>query len=201
MKIESIAIPLPFENIDTDQIIPAKFLKQTIKTGLGKSVFYNWRYDDHGKLHGRSPMDAPERQNAQVLITGNNFGCGSSREHAAWALADFGIKAIVSSQFADIFKGNAYNNGMLPIELPEAAVNEMMKHCATHPASSIEIDLSSQEISIKDMGYKAHFDIAPFKKECLLHGVDETQYLLNLSTEILAYENAVAQKTAAWTKK
>jgi len=192
MKINSLAIPLPIQNIDTDQIIPAKFLKQVDKLGYGKNLFYNWRFNKDGTPKENFELNKLHRKGAQILVAGNNFGCGSSREHAAWAVAGFGIRAVISSQFADIFKGNAYNNGILPIEVSPEILEEIMSVISKNPETEIAIDLAEQEVSVSALNLKAHFDISPFKKECLLHGVDETQYLINLRNEIESYEKKVA---------
>ncbi|MEP5612137.1 MAG: 3-isopropylmalate dehydratase small subunit [Cyclobacteriaceae bacterium] len=192
MKINSIAVPLPIQNIDTDQIIPAKFLKQVDKEGYGKNLFYNWRYKDDGTPNETFELNKPGREGAEVLVAGNNFGCGSSREHAAWAVAGQGIRAVISSQFADIFKGNAYNNGILPVEVSPDILQELMNVISSKPETQIEIDLKEQEVTVSEINLKVSFDISPFKKECLLNGVDETQYLINLRSEIEAYEKKVA---------
>ncbi|MEP1095745.1 MAG: 3-isopropylmalate dehydratase small subunit [Cyclobacteriaceae bacterium] len=192
MKINSIAIPLPIQNIDTDQIIPAKFLKQVDKLGYGKNLFFNWRFNKDGSPNEDFELNKPERKGAEILVAGNNFGCGSSREHAAWAVAGYGLRAVISSQFADIFKGNAYNNGILPIELNAGALEEIMSAVSKNPETEIDINLAEQEVSVSAINLKVHFDISPFKKECLLNGVDETEYLINLRDEIEAYEKKVA---------
>ncbi|MEO9485651.1 MAG: 3-isopropylmalate dehydratase small subunit [Ekhidna sp.] len=188
MQINATAIPLPIDNIDTDQIIPAKFLKQVDKLGYGKNLFYSWRYLANGDANPDFVLNQPERSSAEILIAGNNFGCGSSREHAAWAVADYGIKAIISTQFADIFKGNAYNNGILPIELDKTHVDQLIQKSLDTAGLVIDIDLKSQTISCDVLGMKENFDIHPFKKQCLMQGMDETEFLLNLRSEIQAYE-------------
>ncbi|WP_462252595.1 3-isopropylmalate dehydratase small subunit [Ekhidna sp.] len=188
MKISSKAFPLPIDNIDTDQIIPAEFLKQVDKSGYGKNLFYNWRYTEGYDPEPNFVLNEKQRSGAEILIAGNNFGCGSSREHAAWAISDYGIKAVISSQFADIFKGNAYNNGVLPIELSEEKVKIFMDIATSLPDTIIDIDLESQIISCDSLGIEETFDIHPFKKQCLLDGVDETEYLIKLRPEILAFE-------------
>ena len=188
MKISSKAFPLPIDNIDTDQIIPAEFLKQVDKVGYGKNLFYNWRYQEGYKSDEKFVLNEPGRSGAEILITGNNFGCGSSREHAAWAIADFGIKAVVSTQFADIFKGNAYNNGVLPIVLKEERVKALLEITTAAPETIIDIDLEHQVILCKALGLYETFEIHPFKKQCLLEGVDETEFLINLRSEISEFE-------------
>ncbi len=188
MKISSKAFPLPIDNIDTDQIIPAEFLKQVDKAGYGKNLFYNWRYLEDYAPNPDFIMNEPGRVGSEILIAGNNFGCGSSREHAAWAIADYGIKAVISTQFADIFKGNAYNNGVLPIVLEEGKVKELIEVTTALPDTIIDIDLETQTISCDTLGLDEVFEIHPFKKQCLLEGVDETEYLIKLRPEILAFE-------------
>lgn len=191
MKIKSNAIPLPIDNIDTDQIIPAEFLKQVDKAGYGKNLFYNWRYLEDYEVNPDFALNDPNRVEAEIIIAGNNFGCGSSREHAAWAIADYGIKAVISTQFADIFKGNAYNNGILPITLQEEQVTALMKASLNNAEVTIEIDLASQAIACDEIQLEETFDIHPFKKQCLMDGVDETEFLINLRPEIQAFEEAI----------
>lgn len=188
MQIKSHTIPLPIENIDTDQIIPARFLKGVDKQGYGKHLFSNWRYNNDDNPNADFILNAPDRQGAQIIVAGNNFGCGSSREHAAWAIADYGIKAIVSTQFADIFKGNAFNNGILPIELNKKCVDELMKASASIPSLQVSIDLEKQEIVARSINFCEQFEIDPFRKKCLLEGVDETDYLVNRREKIEAFE-------------
>ncbi len=188
MQINSTTIPLPIDNIDTDQIIPAKFLKQVDKSGYGKHLFNSWRYLSDSNPYPEFILNKPERSNAKILIAGNNFGCGSSREHAAWAIADYGIQAVISTQFADIFKGNAYNNGILPIELPKESVDIMLQKSLDKPEFKIRIDLESQKVIAEELNLEETFEIHPFKKQCLLEGVDETEYLIKLRPEIVAYE-------------
>ena len=188
MKISSKAFPLPIDNIDTDQIIPAEFLKQVDKIGYGKNLFYSWRYKEGQKPNSNFVINEAERAGAEILIAGNNFGCGSSREHAAWAIADFGIKAVLSTQFADIFKGNAYNNGILPIVLEESKIKALIEITTAYPETIIDIDLDTQTIMCDWLGLNETFEIHPFKKECLMEGVDETEYLIKLRPEILAFE-------------
>ena len=193
MKINSRAIPIPIDNIDTDQIIPAEFLKQVDKAGYGKNLFYNWRYLNDYESDPNFVLNHPERSNAEVIIAGNNFGCGSSREHAAWAIADYGIKAVISSQFADIFKGNAYNNGILPIVLAKEKVDKLISATETTPETMVSIDLDTQTISCEEIDLKETFEIHPFKKQCLMEGVDETQFLINMREEIVAFEKTKKQ--------
>ena len=188
MRINSTSIPLPIDNVDTDQIIPAQFLKQVDKIGYGKHLFNSWRYLPDGNPNPDFILNKQERSDAQILIAGNNFGCGSSREHAAWAIADYGIQAVISTQFADIFKGNAYNNGILPIQLSKQSVDAIMQKSLDKPDLPIQIDLESQTVTVDEIGIKENFEIHPFKKQCLMEGVDETEYLIKLRPEIEAFE-------------
>ncbi|SNS98684.1 3-isopropylmalate/(R)-2-methylmalate dehydratase small subunit [Ekhidna lutea] len=188
MDIRSKAIPLPIDNIDTDQIIPAKFLKQTDRLGYGKNLFYAWRYLQDGSPNPDFELNNPARKDAEILIAGNNFGCGSSREHAAWAVADYGIKVVLSTQFADIFKGNAYNNGILPVELDERSIADITQLVLDQPATEIEVSLQHQLVKVSTLNLEKNFHISPFKKECLLNGVDETDYLINLRGEVTLFE-------------
>jgi len=188
MKLSSKVIPINIENIDTDQLVPAQFLKLTTKKGYGKNLFYNWRYLEDYKLNPDFELNNPLREGAQVIIGGNNFGCGSSREHAAWAIADYGIRAVITSQFADIHKGNLYNNNILPIELKSKELNDLMTYFLENPKAIIDIDLESQMVKVDESGFNSRFDIAPFKKKCLIEGVDEIQYLINMKEEIAEFE-------------
>lgn len=188
MIIQSIGIPFNLDNVDTDQIIPASYLKQTSKTGYGKHLFQHMRYDDSGAEKSDFILNSPVYRNAEILIAGHNFGCGSSREHAAWALADYGFKAIISSGFADIFKGNAYNNSILPIELHTEDIQYILDVLDLNPETLIQIDLKSQTVDIGEGNFQLQFAIDPFKKECLLSQLDETTYLVNLRNEIADFE-------------
>ena len=188
MKISSTAYPLPIDNIDTDQIIPAEFLKQVDKAGYGKNLFYNWRYKDGYEENPDFILNDEDRKEAKILIAGNNFGCGSSREHAAWAIADYGIQVVISTQFADIFKGNAYNNGVLPIVLDHDKVKALIDASASNAGLTIDVDLETQQISCDVLGLKETFDIHPFKKQCLMEGIDETEFLINLRSEVTEFE-------------
>jgi len=185
--IESTTVVLPIENIDTDQIIPARFLKTTSKEGLGDNLFLDWRYKEDGSPNPDFPLNKPEAKGAQVLVAGDNFGCGSSREHAPWALAQYGFRAIISTSFADIFRGNALKNGLLPIVVPEDAHKEML----SSSSGKVRIDLSAQTLTTPG-GRAVHFDIDPFAKQCLLDGVDELGYMLQQDPSISAFEKARA---------
>jgi 3-isopropylmalate/(R)-2-methylmalate dehydratase small subunit len=188
MKLSSKVIPLNIENIDTDQLIPAQFLKLTTKEGYGKNLFYNWRFLDNYEPNPSFELNNPLRKGAQVIIGGNNFGCGSSREHAAWAIADYGVRVVITSQFADIHKGNLYNNNVLPIELSPEELNALMTYFLENPTAVIDVDLESQTLKVEESGFNSTFEIAPFKKKCLLEGVDEIQYLINMKDEIAEFE-------------
>ena len=189
-KINSTAIVLNIENIDTDQIIPAKFLKSTNRDGFGKHLFSNWRYDDEGNPKEDFAFNQFESE-SEILIAGNNFGCGSSREHAAWAIADYGIKVIISSQFADIFKGNALNNGVLPVEVSQDSLRVMTKYFSKHKSVKIQIDLENQVLKAVDQDIVLHinFDIDPLKKQFLMEGISDIEYLIKQEKEISKFES------------
>jgi len=181
--VRSRTAVLPIENVDTDQIIPARFLKVTTKAGLGDRLFSDWRYELSGQPKPDFVLNRPESRGAQVLVAGDNFGCGSSREHAPWALYDYGFRAVVSTSIADIFRNNALKNGLLPIVV-EKAVHE--KLVAT-PGSEVTVDLEAQTVTLAD-GTTARFPIDPFARYCLLNGVDELAFLLSQEEAIAAYE-------------
>ncbi|CDF78058.1 3-isopropylmalate dehydratase small subunit [Formosa agariphila KMM 3901] len=185
---QSRAIPLDIENIDTDQIIPARFLKATDREGFGDNVFRDWRFNKNGDLNEDFPLNDTTYMGS-ILVAGDNFGCGSSREHAAWAIADYGFKVVVSSFFADIFKGNALNNGILPVQVSPAFLKELFNHITADPETIISVNLETQIISIKDTDFKESFDIDPYKKTCLINGYDDIDYLLSKKEDILAFEN------------
>ncbi len=185
--IRTRAIPLPIENIDTDQIIPARFLKATDKKGFGDNVFRDWRFDKNGTINKDFALNHPS-YDGTVLIAGDNFGCGSSREHAAWALVGYGFRAVVSSFFADIFKGNALNNGLLPVQVSELFLKNLLKIVQEHPSTAIKIDLETQTISVEGSSLSERFEIDPYKKTCLINGYDDIDYLVSKTKEIKAYE-------------
>ncbi|MHA7942047.1 3-isopropylmalate dehydratase small subunit [Formosa sp. 3Alg 14/1] len=185
---QSRAIPLDIENIDTDQIIPARFLKATDREGFGDNLFRDWRFNKNGDLNEDFPLNNTTYMGS-ILVAGDNFGCGSSREHAAWAIADYGFKVVVSSFFADIFKGNALNNGILPVQVTPPFLKELFNHITTDPETIISVNLETQIISIKDTDLKESFDIDPYKKTCLINGYDDIDYLLSKKEDILAFEN------------
>jgi len=186
MNFTSRIVPLPNENVDTDQIIPARYLKTTSKEGLGKALFADWRYDSQGNPRPDFILNRAEMAGARVLLAGDNFGCGSSREHAPWALADYGFKAIISTSFADIFKNNALKNGLLPIVVDKEVHARLLRH-----SGEVAIDLETQTLTLED-GASIHFAIDPFSKKCLLEGIDELGYLLALTTQITNYEQGLS---------
>jgi len=181
--IVSRTVALPIDNIDTDQIIPARFLKGTTKSGLGEKLFSDWRYDAQGNRKPDFLLNRPEAQGAQVLIAGDNFGCGSSREHAPWALVDYGFRAVVSTSIADIFRNNALKNGLLPIVVEPALHRRLL----AEPDASVTISLEDQTLRLHD-GTTARFTVDPFARYCLLNGVDELAFLLAAEPDIAAFE-------------
>ena len=179
-------VPLPMENVDTDQIIPARFLKATTRDGFGKNLFRDWRYENNDDTQPKKGfvLNQPE-YTGEILVAGKNFGCGSSREHAAWALQDYGFKAVVSSFFADIFKNNALNNGVLPVKVSDAFLSELF---ALGNEATISIDVDKQTITIDQTGAQEIFDINIYKKTCLINGYDDIDYLLSNKKAIEAFE-------------
>jgi 3-isopropylmalate/(R)-2-methylmalate dehydratase small subunit len=188
-RIFATAVALPNENIDTDQIIPARFLTVTDRSGLGEALFADWRYDSDGRPRPEFPLNQPAARGAQILIAGHNFGCGSSREHAPWALLAHGFRAVISTGFADIFRNNALTNGLLPIVLDRETHARLLALLAAEPAVRLGIDLDAQTVTMPD-GSTAHFPIEPFDKHCLLQGVDRLGFLLALEGDIVRFENA-----------
>lgn len=186
-QIYSTAVPLPIENIDTDQIIPARFLKATDKQGFGKNLFRDWRYHKDNSLNDDFILNN-DAYFGEILIAGSNFGCGSSREHAAWALKDYGFKVVISSFFADIFKGNALNNGLLPVQISESFLQKLLKTVKTNPKSLILVDLTAQKITAQDLGISEKFEIDPYKKLCLLNGYDDIDFLVSIKDKIKLFE-------------
>jgi 3-isopropylmalate/(R)-2-methylmalate dehydratase small subunit len=186
-NLESRMVPLPARNIDTDQIIPARFLKTISKEGLGQNLFCDWRYDAAGNPKPDFILNQPIAQGAQVLLAGDNFGCGSSREHAPWALLQFGFRAVISTSFADIFKANSLKNGLLPVIVPPDVHAELFAEVARDSQVTVEIDLPRQTLTIPS-GRQVEFPIDSFAKHCLLEGVDEIGYTLQREAEIAAYE-------------
>ncbi len=186
--LKSQAIPLAIENIDTDQIIPARFLKATDRNGFGDNVFRDWRYNKDNSLNPDFILNNAT-YSGKILVAGDNFGCGSSREHAAWALTDFGFKVIVSSFFADIFKGNALNNGLLPVQVSEDFLDVLLTEITEKPDTQLEVDLEAQTITVEGTSFASSFEIDPYKKTCLLNGYDDIDYLLSKKKAIEAFEN------------
>ena len=182
---ESRLVPFGANNIDTDQIIPARFLKTTSREGLDRQLFYDWRYDAQGNPKPDFILNTPRGLGAQILLAGDNFGCGSSREHAPWALTQFGFRAVISTSFADIFKGNALKNSLLPIVVPHAVHAKLF---ALPEEAKIRVDLASQTITLPD-GERVEFPVDPFSKTCLLEGVDELGWILKQSPAISAFES------------
>ena len=186
-NFESRMVPLAINNIDTDQIIPARFLKTTTKQGLDQQLFCDWRYDAQGNPNPDFILNQPRARGAQVLLAGDNFGCGSSREHAPWALTQFGFRAVVSTSFADIFNQNSLKNSLLPIVVPPDVEAELFAAVASDPDAVVKIDLANQTLTTPG-GRKVEFPIDAFSKHCLLEGVDELGYILQHEAHIAAYE-------------
>lgn len=186
--LTSTYIPLPIENVDTDQIIPARFLKATTKEGFGDNLFADWRYNKDGSPKTDFVLNNPT-YSGEILVAGKNFGSGSSREHAAWAVGGYGFRAVVSSFFADIFRNNALNNGILPVIVSTDFLAEIFNSVKENPKATLTIDLENQTITNNTTGKFEHFDINPYKKECLLKGLDDIDYLLSKKDTIEKYEN------------
>ncbi len=186
-KLTGVAAPLPMINVDTDMIIPKQFLKTIKRSGLGKSLFFELRYDDVGNEHTDFVLNGHHHRDAKILIAGDNFGCGSSREHAPWALLDFGIRCVIAPSFADIFFNNCFKNGILPVVLPRDRVDQLMAEVAHVDNATLTVDLDAQEITMAD-GRRLAFDVDPFRKECLLDGVDEIGLTLKEVHKVDAFE-------------
>ena len=185
--LTAVAAPLPLINVDTDMIIPARFLKTIKRTGLGKSLFYTLRYDEDGGEREDFVLNKLAYKDAEILVTGNNFGCGSSREHAPWALDDFGIRCVIAPDFADIFYSNSFKNGILLIKLPQEDVDKLMEGAERGANATVTVDLENQEIKSPD-GEVIPFDVDPFKKYCLLNGLDDIGLSLEKEDQINAFE-------------
>lgn len=183
--IKSSAVPIPIENIDTDQIIPARFLKAITREGFGENLFRDWRYDKKNEVIEGFILNNPIYQ-GEILIAGKNFGCGSSREHAAWALSDYGFRVVVSSFFADIFKANALNNGILPITVTDSELDVLFQRIETNPSVQFELDMENQTFISDD--FRIDFEIDAYKKECLMKGIDDIDYLLSCKSAIENFE-------------
>ena len=188
-RVSSRVIAIAIDNIDTDQIIPARFLKTISKTGLGDNLFSDWRYHTDGSPKPGFPLNHPEARDAFILLAGDNFGCGSSREHAPWALVDFGFRAVISTSFADIFCSNALKNGLLPVAVDADTHRQLVSLVEEEPSTVLHIDLADQMLTLPD-GRRVEFPIDNFSKVCLLEGVDQLGYLLNAESQIDAYEKA-----------
>ncbi len=185
--ITSTYVPLPIENVDTDQIIPARFLKATTREGFGNNLFADWRYDKEGNPKPDFVLNNPT-YSGEILVAGKNFGSGSSREHAAWAIAGYGFKVVVSSFFADIFRNNALNNGVLPVVVSSNFLNSLLESVQKNPKATITVNLEAQTIRNNETGEQESFEINAYKKECLLKGLDDIDYLLSNKDKIEAYE-------------
>ena len=185
--LSSTVVPLPIENIDTDQIIPARFLKATTREGFGENLFRDWRYDKDGNPKADFVMNSPVYK-GEILVAGKNFGCGSSREHAAWAIDGAGFRAVVSSFFADIFRNNALNNGLLPVVVSEQMLAEIFAAAEKDAGMQLYIDLPAHTIEIVGTDTKEQFEIAPYKKQCLMSGYDDVDFLVSIRTEIESFE-------------
>lgn len=185
--LTSNIVPIPTRNIDTDQIIPARFLKATTREGFGENLFRDWRYDESGSPKPDFILNQPD-MDGKILVAGRNFGCGSSREHAAWAIYDYGFKVVVSSFFADIFKNNALNNGLLPVQVSDPFLQTIFQMHEENPMLELTIDLEDQAISIVGTDKQEKFDINPYKKYCLSQGYDDIDYLLSQQEKIEAFE-------------
>lgn len=192
-KFEGRIVALPINDIDTDQIIPARFLKVTDKNGLGEACFADWRYESDGSPKSEFVLNKAEYKGAQVLIGGNNFGCGSSREHAPWALMGAGFKAVVSTYFADIFRNNALKNGLLPVVVDEETHRQLISLAEEDPTTTVTIDLEGQVLVLPD-GRKVTFPIDGFSKHCLLNGVDQLGYLMGLEDDVVQYEQSTPSR-------
>jgi|SRR5579872_1568359 len=186
-NFESRIVPLPINNVDTDQIIPARFLKTTSKQGLDKQLFFDWRYDAAGQPRPEFILNQPRAKGAEVLLAGDNFGCGSSREHAPWALTQFGFRAVISTSFADIFSGNSLKNSLLPIVVSPDVHSALFAAIAKDPDARVKIDLAAQKLTLPD-GRAVEFPVDAFSKQCLLDGVDELGYILKREPSIAAFE-------------
>ena len=187
--LESTCVPLPLENVDTDQIIPARFLSSTSREGFGNNLFRDWRFDRDGRpledfiLNNRN-------YSGKILVAGKNFGCGSSREHAVWAVYDYGFRIVISSFFADIFRNNALNNGLLPLIIPEDEVKSLITLVTARPGTIVRVNVQERRMEVPSSGKSFTFEINPYKQECLIHGLDDIDYLINMRSRIMEYEKS-----------
>lgn len=186
--LESTCVPLPLENVDTDQIIPARFLSATSRDGFGENLFRDWRFDKTGNTDPGFILNNPA-YSGKILVAGKNFGSGSSREHAVWAIYDYGFRAVVSSYFADIFKNNALNNGLLPVVVPEKFLQDLLNLVTVKPATIVRIDLEKQLLTIPSTEESMTFEINPYKKLCMLKGLDDIDFLISIKDQITSFEN------------
>ncbi len=186
--LESTCVPLPVENVDTDQIIPARFLTATTRQGFGDNLFRDWRYLKDGSVDENFILNDKSFK-GKILVTGKNFGCGSSREHAVWAIYDYGFRVVISSFFADIFMNNSFNNGLLPLILPEQTVKDLIQIIQKHPETKVKISLEAQIVEIPSIGRVAGFEINQYKKECLINGFNDIDYLISIRDKVVDYEN------------
>ena len=186
--LESTCVPLPLENVDTDQIIPARFLSATSREGFGENLFRDWRFDKTGKTNPGFILNNTA-YGGKILVAGKNFGSGSSREHAVWAIYDYGFRAVVSSYFADIFKNNALNNGLLPVVVPEKFLQDLLNLVTVKPATIVRIDLEKQLLTIPSTEESMTFEINPYKKLCMLKGLDDIDFLISIKDQITSFEN------------
>jgi 3-isopropylmalate/(R)-2-methylmalate dehydratase small subunit len=186
--LESKCVPLPFENVDTDQIIPARFLSATSREGFGDNLFRDWKYSKSGEKNSGFVLNNP-KYHGKILVAGKNFGSGSSREHAVWAIFDYGFRAVISSFFADIFMNNSLNNGLLPIVIPEDLLKKLLNQIDENPDTNVVINLEKQTLTIPSLNESVKFGINPYKKECLLKGLDDIDFLLSMKSRITEYEN------------
>ena len=198
-ELTSRVVVIETTDVDTDQIIPARFLKTTTKIGLGDNLFFDWRYTDAGEPKPEFVLNQPEAKGARILIAGDNFGCGSSREHAPWALMDFGFRAIISTSFADIFRNNSLKNGLLPVIVDEDTHRQLVSLVKEEPDLNLNIDLASQQLSLPD-GRQVTFPIDSFSKTCLLEGLDQLGYLLKQADLVKNYENRVGDRVNTLTR-
>ena len=189
--LRSTCVPLPLENVDTDQIIPARFLTATTKEGFGDNLFYDWRYDKQGQPIPSFVLNNPAYAGARILVAGRNFGSGSSREHAAWAIAGYGFRVVVSSFFADIHKQNELNNGVLPVVVTDAFLAHLFAAIEADPKTEVEVDLPAQTITLLSTDESAHFEINNYKKHCLMNGLDDIDFLIENRNLIEAYEQNI----------
>ena len=194
VTLTSTAVPVPIENIDTDQIIPARFLKATNREGFGENLFRDWRYNEDGSLKTGFVLNDP-KYSGQILVGGRNFGCGSSREHAAWAIYDAGFRVVISSFFADIFKNNALNNGLLPVTVSQLYLDMLFSELKRKPQTRLTVDLAKQLLTMSDLKLGEEFEINPYHKTCMINGYDNIDYLLSMRNEIESYEK---NRTQSW---